>query len=1153
MPDDNIIITITLAEDVTPGLDAIEASLAGVDASLSATAGSMGGFDAAFAASQASIDAWASSMNAAGIEFFTFDAAAGGFVSNMDAATVSLDALSTSADASVGSLGADYAAMQAASAAAGDLAASITASNTALLDAAAADDAATIGMTGVSLEAAAASLGLDAEAVSADAAAVSTKRVGAAAVSSRGGVLSFFRTLEDIRRALELVTLIAGIAAAAIGVKLAGDFQQGVNRLVTGAGDVTDNMTKMGQAILGVSADTGVMSGDLLKAMYLILSSGQRGAQALDTLSVAAKGAVIEQAKVVDVANVLSGVMTNYGTHVYSATDYMNGLIKAVQQGKITLQDLATAMGPIDPIAHNLGISFNDVAAAMTTQTNAMIPAARAATGLRFMMLALENPTKKATTAMQAMGLSSVAVANEMKVSLPGALEMIYNAAKKAGPEGSVPFDRALSDMVGGIRSLSTFTALTGSHLKDFAANSLIVAAAMKQGHGAVSGWALAQSGFNVQMGRAIASLAALGTIIGTYLLPIMGQLAGSLASTFQSAQSTIMQFFDAVQQQATQQTDLMKLHVLANTAATAQGAISHLQALKQGVMAAILETHNAVARHTLEMQLTAINHAMATQQGVVTHMQAMEKQVNAALALLPSVANVHTLQMKAVATANTLTMQQQILANLIRTKQGIEQQMAEAKTAAEKHALAMRLAVVNHAIGMQQGTVKSATTMHTQVVSEVQKMQATLAAQKANPIQQLVDAFNRVKQAAIDFWNSLQPALKFLHDGFMPILIVVGNVMQNTLVPAWKQFTAAIQPALPALRLIGMVLGGIILGAIIAVGVALGLIITVVGLVIAALVRLGTSFMNFLADVTFVVTHIVGWFKWLGQQIIANVTLVGSTLISLLKGIWNTVVSQVMWFVNKVVGFFTWLWHMLVGGSIIPDMINGIFSWFNTLISQGLTLITTFVTNIVNAIINMKNQVITWVQGLVTSVTTFFTNLAASAVQWGLSLINNFLSGLQSAWQNVISWIQGALSFIAGLFPHSPAKYGPLVGLESWGENIGKQLVGGMNKGLASVRAASTQLALAISQPIQQTFSASSTNQMTNNLLQQIRDILREQNYQQSLGNPPTSATSGTVVQHIGPVSIHGGAISNTARINEALGRLFEAGDRGGFLGSGA
>lgn len=343
----------------------------------------------------------------------------------------------------------------------------------------------------------------------------------------------------QVAMAIAKFVLLAAVlgAAVAIGlgvvaVRAAGDFQQGLNRLVTGAGDVTDNMAKMGQGILGVSVETGVLTSGtqgLNAAMYLIISSGQRGAQALDTLSVASKGAVIEQASVVDVSNVLSGVMTNYGTKTYNATQFMNGLITAVQQGKITLQQLSVAMGPLDPIAKMLGVSFNDVAAAMTTQTNAMIPAEVAATGLRFLMQSLENPTKKATTAMKSMGLSTIDVANEMKLSLPGALQMIYNAAKKAGPEGTVPFNRAFQDMIGGMRSWRTAAALTGSHMDAFIANSAKIKYAMDNNKTAVIGWAVAQSNFNVQLDRAKAVVAALFIAVGTQLLPVVTQIVAAI------------------------------------------------------------------------------------------------------------------------------------------------------------------------------------------------------------------------------------------------------------------------------------------------------------------------------------------------------------------------------------------------------------------------------------------------------------------------------------------------------------------------------------------------------------------------------------------------------------------------------------------------
>src|SRR6266700_3874147 len=323
-----------------------------------------------------------------------------------------------------------------------------------------------------------------------------------------------------------------GIAIAALAVKMgvdavkaAADFQQGLNRLITGAGDTTDNMQKMGQAIRGISTDTGVLTDQLLPAMYQIISAGQRGAQAQDTLSVAAKGAVAEQAKIVDVARALTGAMTDYGTKTYNATQYMNMYTRATQLGQLTLEQLSTSMSPLLPLAANLGVHIYDVAAAMSTMTNALIPADRAATSLRFMFQSIENPTKKALTAMKEFGLNSIAVANEMKVSLPGALQMVWDAAKKAGPEGSVPFNRAISDMIGGQRSLQAFLSLTGTHFKTYEDNVKKIAAAMGISKTAVLGWDVAQTNFNVQLGKANAAFQGLLITVGQALLPVLTQM----------------------------------------------------------------------------------------------------------------------------------------------------------------------------------------------------------------------------------------------------------------------------------------------------------------------------------------------------------------------------------------------------------------------------------------------------------------------------------------------------------------------------------------------------------------------------------------------------------------------------------------------------
>src|SRR6266704_3557827 len=374
-------------------------------------------------------------------------------------------------------------------------------------------------------------------------------QLGSIFVNFGANTSGFTSGINDMKRSMSLFSgsapaLMAGVGAAIAGVavvmgvmavKAAADFQQGLKRLVTGAGDTTDNMQKMGQAIRAISTDTGVLTDQLLPAMYQIISAGQRGAQAQDTLKLAAEGAIVEQAKIVDVAKAITTAMTDYVKMHLTATQAMNGYTRAVQLGKLTLEQLSVAMSPLLPITANLGIKFADVAAAMSTMTNAGIPADRAATSLRFMFQSLENPTKKATTAMTEFGLNTVAVADEMKKSLPGALQMIWDAAKKAGPEGSVPFNRAVSDMIGGQRSLQAFLSLTGSHFKTFKDDVAAVAAAMGDSKTAVLGWDVAQTNFNVQLDKAKAAFQGLLITIGSLLLPVLTQLLAQIGPIIQS------------------------------------------------------------------------------------------------------------------------------------------------------------------------------------------------------------------------------------------------------------------------------------------------------------------------------------------------------------------------------------------------------------------------------------------------------------------------------------------------------------------------------------------------------------------------------------------------------------------------------------------
>lgn len=126
---------------------------------------------------------------------------------------------------------------------------------------------------------------------------------------------------------------------------------------------------------------------------------------------------------------------------------------------------------------------------------------------------------------------------------------------------------------------------------------------------------------------------------------------------------------------------------------------------------------------------------------------------------------------------------------------------------------------------------------------------------------------------------KTLQPTLDLMGTVFktliLPQLQGLWDQIKNKLLPALKDLWDVLQPVIiPVLKVLGAIIGGLLVGAIIVFITAIRLI-------------------------TFAITTWVDFIKW---------------------------------GVEEVFGFFKWLFDVLVGHSLIPDMINGIIDWFRSL-----------------------------------------------------------------------------------------------------------------------------------------------------------------------------------------------------------------------------
>jgi TP901 family phage tail tape measure protein len=316
-------------------------------------------------------------------------------------------------------------------------------------------------------------------------------------------------------------------AAAAVGtVKMAADFQDQMTKLNTQAGVSKDKIKGLGDGVLALAGQVGFSPDSLAESLYHVESSfastGITGQKALDILKVAAEGAAVGHANLVDVQNALDAAIASGIPGVENYGQAMGALNAIVGSGDMQMQDLADAMGTgVLAIVKGYGVTLNDVGAALATFGDNNIRGANAATDLRMAVQALAVPAKAGTEALKNMGLSTTSLQKEMQEhGLTGALNDLMQHMRAAGI--TAKDQGATITEIFGKKAGSGLAVLLGQ-LDRY--NSKVKEVA-KGASGFQSAWAGTQATFSQRMKEAKASLQALGIEIGNVLLPWVSKMA---------------------------------------------------------------------------------------------------------------------------------------------------------------------------------------------------------------------------------------------------------------------------------------------------------------------------------------------------------------------------------------------------------------------------------------------------------------------------------------------------------------------------------------------------------------------------------------------------------------------------------------------------
>ncbi|MFL0197272.1 phage tail tape measure protein [Clostridium sp. WILCCON 0269] len=201
------------------------------------------------------------------------------------------------------------------------------------------------------------------------------------------------------------VTLpLVGIGTAA--VKTSMDFGAQMSKVQAISGATGNEFNKLREQAIQLGADTNFSATEAAEGQENLASAGFKTNEILSAmpgmLSLAAAGDV----DIATAADIAGSSLRGFGMEASQATHVADVLAKTAADTNAGITDTGEAMKYIAPVAHSLGISFEDTTAAIGLLSNAGIKGSQAGTTLRGALTSLASPTKAASAVMEELGMN---------------------------------------------------------------------------------------------------------------------------------------------------------------------------------------------------------------------------------------------------------------------------------------------------------------------------------------------------------------------------------------------------------------------------------------------------------------------------------------------------------------------------------------------------------------------------------------------------------------------------------------------------------------------------------------------------------------------------------------------------------------------------
>ncbi|WP_034090440.1 phage tail tape measure protein [Streptacidiphilus albus] len=364
-------------------------------------------------------------------------------------------------------------------------------------------------MKGASAEGAAAA------AASGDAAAASAEKSSAAMSETAGGLSKY----------------ALGLAAAGVGVfeaiKGATTFNSEMARLNTQAGVSKSQLVGLGDGVEALAGQVGQNPDSLAESLFHVESNfaslGIKAPAALNLVKIAAEGADVGNANLVDVTNSLTAAVASGIPGVQNMGQAMGALNAIVGAGDMQMQDLADAFGSgMVATVKGFGLSLADVGAALDVFGDNNIRGASAGTQLRMSVMALAQPVSTGASELAKLGLTTTTLATDMQHGglLPAMKDLM--AHMKAAGVTAQQQGQVITEVFG--RKAGAGLNVLADQMDRLESKYPAIAAGAK---GFGSAWATTSQTMSQEFDDLKSGLEALGIKIGQMLLPPLTKVLG--------------------------------------------------------------------------------------------------------------------------------------------------------------------------------------------------------------------------------------------------------------------------------------------------------------------------------------------------------------------------------------------------------------------------------------------------------------------------------------------------------------------------------------------------------------------------------------------------------------------------------------------------